>query len=88
MAVRRMTHQAALLGQDDEVLVFEANIERNGLRDHRTGKRLLLGKLDRDAIARRNGILLRKAHLTVHGDGASLHKTRARGTRRTRILGP
>ena len=44
-----MAHQAALLGEHNEVVVLVADIERNGLGNH-IGGIMLLGQVDRDAV--------------------------------------
>ena len=56
VAMGGMTHQAALLGEHDKVVVFVADIERNGLGNH-VGRVVWLGQIDRNAVAGAHGIL-------------------------------
>ena len=56
MAMRRMAHEPALLGQHEQVIVLVANIEWNGLRHDGPGL-ANLGELDRDTVPHRDGLL-------------------------------
>ena len=56
VAVGGMAHQAALLGEHDEVVVLVADIEGNGLGNH-VGRIVRLGQVDRDAVAGAHSIL-------------------------------
>ena len=56
MTMRRMAHQAALLGEHHEIVVLIANVERDGLGDH-VGRVMRLGQVDRDAVTGVYGIL-------------------------------
>ena len=56
VAMGGMAHQAALLGEHDEVVVLVTNIEGNGLRNH-VSRIVRLGQVDRDAVTGAHGIL-------------------------------
>ena len=56
MTMRRMAHQAALLGKHDEVIVLVADIEGNGLGNH-VSRIVRLGQVNRDAVTGAYGIL-------------------------------
>ena len=53
----RVAHQPRLLGKNDHVVVFEADIERDGLAGNRPCHRGLVKLID-DGVSCRNGILL------------------------------
>ena len=55
MTMRRMAHQAALLGEHDEVVVLVADIEGNGLGNH-VGRVVRLGQVNRNAVAGSHGV--------------------------------
>ena len=57
MTMRRMAHQAALLGEYNEIIVLIANVERDGFGNH-VSRIVRLGKVDRDAVTGAHGILL------------------------------
>lgn len=57
MAMRRMAHQAALLGEHNEIVILIANVERDGLGNH-IGGIVRLGQVDRNTVAGSHGVLL------------------------------
>ena len=56
VAMGRMTHQAALFREHDEVVVLVTDIKGNGLGNHISGI-VRLGQVDRDAVTGAHGIL-------------------------------
>ena len=56
VAMGGVAHQAALLGEHDEVVVLVTDIEGNGLGNHISGI-VRLGQVDRDAVTGAHGIL-------------------------------
>ena len=55
MTMCRMAHQAALLGEHNEIVVLIANVERDGLGNH-IGGIVRLGQIDRNTIAGTHGV--------------------------------
>ena len=86
MTMRRMAHQAALLGEHDKVVVLVANIEGNGLGNH-VGRVVRLGQIDRNTVAGSHGILFGQAGLAVDGNGAALNQMRAGRACGTAVVG-
>ena len=80
MSMSWMAYETTLLGQNDQVIILIANIQRNRLRDD-LGTFVDFGQLYRNSIASRNGVFLRSTGLTVHIDRAGLKQTRACRTR-------
>lgn len=86
MTMRRMAHQAALLGEHDEVVVLVADIERDGLGNH-VGRVVRLGQVDRNAVAGSHGILFGQAGLAIDTYGPALNQMRAGRARRAAVIG-
>ena len=86
MTMRRMAHQAALLGEHDKVVVFVANIEGNGLGNH-VGRFVRLGQIDRNTVAGSHGVLFGETGLAVDGNGTALDQMRAGRARRAAVIG-
>ena len=86
MAMRRMAHETALLGEHDKVVVLIADIEGNGLGNH-VGRVVRLGQVDRNTVAGSHGVLFGQAGLAIDGNSAPLDQMRAGRTRRTAVIG-
>ena len=86
MAMGRMTHQATLLGEHDEIVVLIANVERNRLGDH-VGRIVRLGQIDRNAVAGTHGVLFRQAGLAIDSNGTALDQMRTGRARRAAVIG-
>ena len=86
MTMRRMAHQAALLGEHDKVVVLVANIEGNGLGNH-VGRVVRLRQIDRNTVAGSHGVLFGQAGLAVDGNGAALNQMRAGRACGTAVVG-
>ena len=86
MTMRRMAHQAALLGEHNEIIVLIANVERDGLGNH-IGGIVRLGQIDRNTVAGSHGVLFGQAGLAIDSDGAALDQMRTGRTRRTAVIG-
>lgn len=86
MTMRRMAHQAALLGEHNEIIVLIANVERDGLGNH-IGGIVRLGQIDRNTIAGSHGVLFGQAGLAVDGNGTALDQMRTGRARRAAVIG-
>mgnify|MGYP006978842099 CR=1 FL=1 len=86
MAMRRMAHQAALLGEHDKVVVLIADIEGNGLGNH-VGRVVRLGEVDRNTVAGSHGVLFGQAGLTIDTYGTALNQMRAGRARGAAVVG-
>ena len=86
MTMRRMAHQAALLGEHNEIVVLIANVERDGLGNH-IGGIVRLGQIDRNTVAGSHGVLFRQAGLAIDTNGTALNQMRAGRTRGAAVIG-
>ena len=86
MTMRRMAHQAALLGEHNEIIVLIANVERDALGNH-IGGIVRLGQIDRNTVAGSHGVLFGQAGLAIDSDGAALDQMRAGRARGAAVVG-
>ena len=86
MTMCRMAHQAALLGEHNEIVVLIANVERDGLGNH-IGGIVRLGQIDRNTVAGSHGVLFGQAGLAIDAYGTALNQMRAGRARRAAVIG-
>ena len=86
MTMRRMAHQATLLGEHNEIVVLIANVERDGLGNH-IGGIVRLGQIDRNTVAGSHGVLFRQTGLAIDTYGTALNQMRAGRARRAAVIG-
>lgn len=86
MTMRRMAHQAALLGEHDEVVVLIANVERDGLGNH-VGGIVRLGQINRNTVTGSHGVLFGQAGLAIDYYGPALNQMRTGRARGAAVVG-
>ena len=88
MAGARVAYEADLLGEHDEVVVLEADIERDVVVGREQASRLGdVGQHSLDAIAKQDLLALGCGERGVNGDGALLDELGACGARRRSVEG-
>jgi len=86
MTMRRMAHQAALLGEHDEVVVLIANVERDGLGNH-VGGIVRFGQINRNTVTGSHGVLFGQAGLAIDHYDPTLNQMCAGRARRAAVIG-
>ena len=81
-----MAHQAALLGEHDEVVVLIANVERDGLGNH-VGGIVRLGQINRNTVTGSHGVLFGQAGLAIDYYGPALNQMRTGRARGATVVG-
>lgn len=86
VAVSRMAHQAALLGEHDEVVVLIANVRADGLGNH-VGGIVRLGQINRNTVTGSYGVLFGQAGLAIDHYGPTLNQMYAGRACRAAVIG-